>query len=458
MKTIICGAGQVGSNIARELASERVDVTGVDQSVELIARIRDTLDVRAMVGHASLPDVLEAAGAADADMLIAVTFADEVNMIACQVAHSLFNVPTKIARIREQSYRKQIWSDLFSHDNMPIDVIISPEIEVAKAISRRFTVPGSFEIIPLADNKLRLIGVRCEEECPITNTPLRQLTSLFPDLNITIVGIIRENRSMVPRGDDHLEIGDEVYFVVDAQQIERAMSAFGHDEPEARRVVIIGGGNIGQSLASNVEEQFTGVSASLIEIDKEVAMNAAKVLAKTTVINGDALDPEILVEANIGNSATVVAVSNDDEVNILASLLAKRYGAERAVTLVNTMTYNPLLAPLGIDVVVSPRAITASTILQHVRRGSIRSVHSIGENFGEVIEVEALETSSLVGQTILDSRLPSGVIVAAVLRSENIIRVDKNTQIHSGDRVILFATKEAIRKVEKLFAVRLEFF
>ena len=454
MKTIICGAGQVGSNIARELASERVDVTVVDQSVELIARIRDTLDVRAMVGHASLPDVLEAAGAADADMLIAVTFADEVNMIACQVAHSLFNVPTKIARIREQSYRKQIWSDLFSHDNMPIDVIISPEIEVAKAISRRFTVPGSFEIIPLADNKLRLIGVRCEEECPITNTPLRQLTSLFPDLNITIVGIIRENKSMVPRGDDHLEIGDEVYLVVDAQQIERAMSAFGHDEPEARRVVIIGGGNIGQSLASNVEEQFTGVSASLIEIDKEVAMNAAKVLAKTTVINGDALDPE----ANIGNSATVVAVSNDDEVNILASLLAKRYGAERAVTLVNTMTYNPLLAPLGIDVVVSPRAITASTILQHVRRGSIRSVHSIGENFGEVIEVEALETSSLVGQTILDSRLPSGVIVAAVLRSENIIRVDKNTQIHSGDRVILFATKEAIRKVEKLFAVRLEFF
>lgn len=458
MKAIICGAGQVGSNIARELASERVDVTVVDQSAELIARIRDTLDVRAMVGHASLPDVLEAAGAADADMIIAVTFADEVNMIACQVAHSLFNVPTKIARVRAQSYRKPIWSDMFSRDHMPIDVIISPEIEVARAISRRFTVPGSFEMIPLADNKLRLIGVRCDEDCPILNTPLRQLTSLFPDLHITIVGIIRETKPIVPRGDDHLESGDEVYLVVDASHVARAMSAFGHDEPEARRVVIIGGGNIGQNLAAGIEEQFPGVSAHLIEIDKDTATAAAQMLSKTTVINGDALDPEILIEANIGNSATVVAVSNDDEVNILASLLAKRYGAERAVTLVNSNTYTPLLGPLGIDVVVSPRAITASTILQYVRRGRIRSVHTIGENFGEIIEAEALETSSLVGQTILDARLPTGVVIAAILRNDEVQRVDKDTVIRVGDRVVLFAIKNAIRKVERMFAVRLEFF
>jgi len=458
MKAIICGAGQVGSNIAKELASEKVDVTVIDQSADLIERIRDTLDVRAMVGHAPLPDILESAGAADADMIIAVTYADEVNMIACQVAHSLFNIPTKIARIRDQSYRKQIWSDLFSHDNMPIDVIISPEIEVARAISRRFTVPGSFEIIPLADNKLRLIGVRCDDECPILSTPLRQLTSLFPDLHISIVGIIRESKSIVPRADDHLEVGDEVYFVVDAAHVPRAMSAFGHDEPEARRVVIIGGGNIGKNLAVDIEEEFPGVSAHIIEINKQVATTAAKILSKTTVINGDALDPEILIEANIANSATVVAVSNDDEVNILASLLAKRYGAERAVTLVNSTTYSPLLASLGIDVVVSPRAITASTILQYVRRGRIRSVHPIGENFGEVIEVEALETSSLIGQTILDAKFPAGVIVAAILRRDEVKRVNKNTVIQAGDRVVLFATKEAIRKVEKMFAVRLEFF
>lgn len=458
MKAIICGGGQVGSSIARELAAERVDVTVIDQSPELIRRIRDTLDVTTMVGFASHPDVLEAAGARDADMIVAVTFADEVNMIACQVAHSLFDVPMKIARVRAQSYRNPIWADLFSRDHMPIDVIISPEIEVARAIGRRFTVPGSFEMIPLAKNRLRLIGVRCEENCPILDTPLRQLTTLFPDLRLSIIGIIREGKPIVPSGDDHLEVGDEVYIVIDGEHVPRAMAAFGHDEQEARRVVIIGGGNIGQSLAEDIEEQFSGVTARLIEIDKERAQEAAQALSRTTVINGDALDPDILSEANINKASTVVAVTNDDEVNILASLLAKRYGAERAVTLVNSNTYNPLLAPLGIDVVVNPRVITVSTILQVIRRGRIRSVHSIGENFGEVIEAEALETSSLVGKPIKDAKLPAGVIVASIVRDDEVLMVDKDTVINVGDSVILFATKEAIRKVERMFAVKLEFF
>jgi len=458
MKAIICGAGQVGSSIARELAAERVNVTVIDQSPDIIRRIRDTLDVTAMVGFASHPDVLEAAGARDADMIVAVTFADEVNMIACQVAHSLFDVPMKIARVRAQSYRNPIWSDLFSRDHMPIDVIISPEIEVARAISRRFTVPGSFEMIPLAENRLRLIGVRCEEGCPILGTPLRQLTTLFPDLRLTTIGIIREGKPIVPSGDDHLEEGDEVYIVVDAEHVPRAMAAFGHDEQEARRVVIIGGGNIGQSLALDIEDRFAGVSARMIEINKEHAQAAAKVLSRTTVINGDALDPDILSEANINKASTVVAVTNDDEVNILSSLLAKRYGAERAVTLVNSNTYNPLLAPLGIDMVVNPRVITVSTILQVIRRGRIRSVHSIGENFGEVIEAEALETSSLVGQPIKDAKLPPGVIVAALIRNGEVMMVDKDTVIDVGDSVTLFVTKEAVRKVERMFAVRLEFF
>jgi trk system potassium uptake protein len=364
----------------------------------------------------------------------------------------------KIARVRAQSYRNPIWADLFSRDHMPIDVIISPEIEVARAIGRRFTVPGSFEMIPLAKNRLRLIGVRCEENCPILDTPLRQLTTLFPDLRLSIIGIIREGKPIVPSGDDHLEVNDEVYIVIDAEHVPRAMAAFGHDEQEARRVVIIGGGNIGQSLALDIEEQFSGVTARLIELDKDRAQEAAQLLSRTTVINGDALDPDILAEANINKASTVVAVTNDDEVNILASLLAKRYGAERAVTLVNSNTYNPLLAPLGIDVVVNPRVITVSTILQVIRRGRIRSVHSIGENFGEVIEAEALETSSLVGKPIKDAKLPAGVIVASIVRDDQVLMVDKDTVINVGDSVILFATKEAVRKVERMFAVKLEFF
>jgi trk system potassium uptake protein TrkA len=341
---------------------------------------------------------------------------------------------------------------------MPIDVIISPEIEVARAISRRFTVPGSFEMIPLANNRLRLIGVRCEENCPILNTPLRQLTTLFPDLRLSIVGIIREGKPMVPTGDDHLEPGDEVYIVIDAEHVPRAMAAFGHEEQEARRVIIIGGGNIGQSLAADIEERFSGITARVIELNKERAEQAANTLSKTNVIHGDALDPDILAEAGVSKASTVVAITNDDEVNILASLLAKRYGAERAVTLVNSNTYNPLLAPLGIDVVVNPRVITVSTILQIIRRGRIRSVHSIGENFGEVIEAEALETSSLVGKAIKDAKLPAGVIVASILRDDQVLMATKETVINVGDRIVLFATKDAVRKVERMFAVRLEFF
>ena len=458
MKALICGAGQVGSNIARELAAERVDVTVVDQRPDLIQKIGDSLDVKAMVGHASQPETLEAAGISDCDMIIAVTFADEVNMVACQVAHSLFNVPTKIARIRARSYLEPIWSNLFSRDHMPIDVIISPEVEVARAITRRLTVPGAFDMIPLANNLLRLVGVRCEEDCPILNTPLRQLTSLFPNLNIATVGIVRDGKPIVPSGDDEFQPRDEAYLVVETEHLSRAMAAFGHEEREARRIVIIGGGNIGLSLAEDIEQGHLGATARVIEHDRERAETVARACPRTIVVHGNALDPEILDEANVANAETVVAVTNNDQVNILSSLLAKRYGAERAVTLVNTNTYSPLMSPLGIDVVVNPRAITVSTILQYVRRGRIHSVHSISENFGEVIEAEALETSSVVGMPLRDAKLPTGVVVAALVRDKQVIMAHGDTVIEIGDTVVLFATKEAIRRVEKMFAARLEFF
>ncbi len=458
MKAIICGAGQVGSNIARELAAERIDVTVIDQRADLIEKIGNSLDVRAMVGHASHPSVLEAAGAGDCDMIIAVTFADEVNMVACQIAHSIFNVPTKIARLRARDYLQEIWSDLFSRDHMPIDVIISPEVEVARAISRRLSVPGAFDVIPLADNRLRLLGVRCNANCPILRTPLRQLTTLFPDLHIQTVAIKRDGKRIVPRGDDELFEGDEVYLVVETEHVARTMVAFGHEEPAARRIVIIGGGNIGQSLSGDIAENFAGVSTRLIESNREQAQKVAQSSARTVVLHGSGLDPEILEEANVAQAETVIAVTNDDEVNILSSLLAKRYGAERVVTLVNTATYGPLMGPLGIDVVVSPRAITVSTILQQVRRGRIRSVHSIGEDFGEIIEAEALETSPLVGTPLKNAKLPRGLIVAALVRDDGVVMARGDTVVSSGDRVVLFAAKEVVKRVEKMFSVRLEFF
>ncbi|MFM2042197.1 MAG: transport system, NAD-binding component [Pseudomonadota bacterium] len=458
MKVIVCGAGQVGSNIARYLASEGNNVTVIDQSAELIQKISDTLDVQAMVGFASHPNVLEAAGASDADMIIAVTLADEVNMVACQVADSLFNVPTKIARVRHQSYLQPIWADLFSRDHLPIDVIISPEIEVARAVARRLQVPGAFDMIPLADGKVRVVGVVCTANCPIINTPLRQLTGLFPDLNIEIVAIVRNEKPIIPSGDDQMLAGDEVYFVADTNHVARAMAAFGHEEPEARRVIIIGGGNIGLCLAEEIEAKHPGVSARIIEVDRKRAQFVAQRLTRTMVLHGDGLDPDILEEANVRASETVVAVSNNDEGNILSSLLAKRYGCERAITLINKTTYQPLVHPLGIDAVVSPRSITVSSILQHVRRGRIKAVHSLREGFAEVIEAEALETSTLVNQPLKDIRLPAGVIVGAIVRGDTVIIPRPSTVVKPNDRVIILAEVGQVRKVEKMFAVRLEFF
>ncbi len=458
MKVIVCGAGQVGFNLARHLSQENNDVTVIDQAPELIRRIGDSLDVKGLVGHASRPDVLEQAAADDADMIIAVTYADEVNMVACQVAHSLFNVPTKIARIRHQSYLRPMWSNLFSRDHIPIDVIISPEIEVARAVTRRLRVPGAFEMIPLADDKVRLLGVRCSDTCPLVNTPLRQLTQLFPDLNIVVVGILREGSAIVPTSDDQMLAGDEVYFVVDSEHLLRAMSAFGHDETEAKRLLIFGGGNIGLFLALEIENEHPWVIAKIIESDAERAESIAGQLERTVVLKGDVLDEQILEEANIGATETVVAVTNDDETNILASLLAKRSGSRRAITLINNMTYEPLITSLGIDVVVSPRNITTSSILQHVRRGRVHSVHSIKDNFGELIEADALETSSLVGPPLKEVKLPAGVLIGAIVRGGQVITPRGDTVIQAKDRIVLFAAAEAVRKVEDMFSVQLEYF
>jgi trk system potassium uptake protein TrkA len=458
MKVIICGAGQVGSNIARYLASEGADITVIDQSRELVEKLTDSLDVKGIAGFASHPEVLDQAGAADTDVVLAVTQADEVNMVACQVCHSIFEVPTKIARIRNQSYLDPMWADIFSGNHMPIDVIISPELEVARAISRRLVTPGAFDVIPLADGRVSLIGVHCTPETPILNTPLRQLTELFPDLHIVVVGIQRDSRSIVPHGDDELLPDDQVYFVAETSHLPRAMATFGHEESQARRVIIIGGGKIGLSLAKTVEENQPHVSIKIIEAQKKRAEVVAQTLSRAVVIHGDALDTEILEEANVKAADMVVAVSNDDEVNILASLLAKRYGCRRAATLVNKTSYGPLIGNLGIDTVVSPRAITISTILQHVRRGRIRSVHSLAEGLGEVIEAEALETSGLVGVPIREADLPEGMLVGAIVRRDEVIIPRGDTVIRAKDRVIIYATTAAVKKVENLFAVKLEFF
>ncbi len=458
MKVIICGAGQVGHNIARYLAQEDNDVTVIDQRPELSRKISDTLDVKAITGFASHPNVLAQAGASDADMLIAVTQADEVNMLACQVAHSLFDVTTKIARIRQQGYMDPKWANLYSRDQLPIDVVISPELEVARAVARRLRVPGTFDMISLVDDKVKAVGVRCGENCPLVNTPLRQLTQLFPDLNVVIVGLVRDNKAIIPNADDQMLTGDEVYFVADSEHVTRAMSAFGYEDTEARRMVVFGGGNIGQFLAQEIETNHPSVNLKIVESDKSRSEIVARTMKRSVVLNGSVLDTEILEEANVSSSEAVVSVTNDDETNILSSLLAKSMGAQRAITLINSATYIPLTPSLGIDVAVIPRNITVSTILQHVRRGKIHSVHTIRDGFGEVIEAEAMETSSLVNVPLSEAELPNWVLFGSIVRDGEVISTRSDTVVQVKDRVVLFASAEAVKQVEKMFAVQLEYF
>lgn len=459
MQVIICGAGQVGSTIARYLSSENNDVTVIDHNPDLISRIAATLDVRPVVGAASHPHVLESAGAADADMLIAVTQSDEVNMVICQVAHSLFSVPRKIARVRSQDYLQPLWANLYTRDNMPIDSIISPEIVMAESVLRRLEVPGAMDVLPLAEGRLRLVGVRTNDHCPLVRTPLRQIAAIFPHLNMKIVGIVRGEEPLFPRSDEQIMPGDDVYFIVETSQLARGLAAFGHEEHEARRILVFGGGETGLFLAQQLEKHTEDVSVKVIEKDKDRAEKIAGLLNKTTVFHGDVLDAEVLDEAGLSSVETVIAVTDDDETNILSSLLAKKNGVQRTITLVNNKAYDSLVKSLGVDAVINPRAITVSTILQQVRRGRIHAAHSLHERIGEVIEADALETSPIVGTPIAEAKLPEGMIVGALIRDEDRVIIPTGaTVIHSGDRVVLMAAPHTVKMVEKLFSVGLEYF
>jgi trk system potassium uptake protein TrkA len=459
MRIIVCGAGQVGSSIARQLSIEGNDVTVIDHSAELIQKINDTLDVRAEVGFASHPTVLESVGAENTDMIIAVTVSDEINMVACQVAHSLFNIPTKIARIRNQHYLRPEWMRLYRHDHLPIDFIISPEIEVARAVVHRLHVPGAVDTIPFVDGKVKVIGMRCTLDCPMINMPLHKVQKKLITFNVSILGLLREEDFLVGNEASDLLEDDELYFSCATKDVQKVMAMLGHEEREARRITIIGGGNVGLFLAEALEQDENDIKVKLIELDKARAEEVADRLTKTTVINGDALSQEILEEANVGISETVIAVSNDDEVNILSCLLAKRFGCKRVVTLVNNASsYSPLTSSLGIDVAINPREITVSSILQHIRKGRIVSVHSICKGKAEVIEAEAVEASSVVGKRMEDLDLPAGIVIGTIVRGEEVIVPDEDTIISTGDKVVILSQSNMVGTVEKVFSVKFEFF
>jgi trk system potassium uptake protein TrkA len=452
MRVIVCGAGQVGSAIARHLATEGIDVTVIDSSPEQARRVDESYDVRGMVGHASHPEVLERAGAQDADMLIAVTRSDEVNMVACQVAYSLFNVRRRIARLRHTGYLEHSRTGLYARDQLPIDVIISPEVEVANGIERRLRTPGAFDTVPLAEGRVQLLGIHCNTStCSLLGHSLRDLPRLLPDAGLVVVAIIRDGKAIVPTGKDHIENGDDVYLVAETGSVDRIMRFFGHEEKVARRVIIVGGGNVGLNLAKRIIESSPATSLRVIEYSRERAELVSQELReRAIVLHGDALDRETLTEANVRAAETIIAVTNDDETNIFASVLAKREGCARAITLVNKSSYEPLLPTLGIDAVVTPNAITISSILRHVRHRSVSALYSLREDFGEVIEATAQEGSRLVGGALGQIGLPSGMLIGAVVRGDDVVIPTSETIVRPGDRVIALVTYRDLRKGEAL--------
>ena len=458
MKVIICGAGQVGWQIARHLSGERNDVTIVDSDPDLVRRATETLDVQGLAGFASYPDVLENAGARDADMIIAATFSDEVNMVTCQISHSVFDVPRKVARLRSQSYLDAIYSDLYRRDHMPIDVVISPEREVAAAALKRLSAAAAFDTETFLDDQAQLLGLRLDENCPVINTPLRQLTDLFSSLRIIVVGIRRKNILYAPEAGDQIFPDDEVYVMCHVEDSARALEVFGKAQGKRDRVVLIGGGHVGLSIAKSLEQQERRTRAKIIEKNRDIAEFAASELEKTIVLNGDGLDARLLEEANISKSDVILAVTNDDKTNMLAAVRAKTLGCPRSVVLVNDPSHVPLMGAMDIDAFINPRATTVSSILRHIRHGRVKGVYSIGDAEAEIIEAQVLSTSPLSGQRIKDIDFPEGVLVGGVLKEGKLVMPKASLRFDEGDVIALFAVSKDIPEVERLLQVSIDFF
>ena len=458
MKVIICGAGQVGWQIARHLSGEKNDVTVVDYNADLVRRATDTLDVQGIVGFASYPDVLDRAGARDADMIIAATHSDEVNMVTCQVAHSIFSVPRKIARLRAQSYLDAIYADLYRREHMPIDVVISPEKEVAEAALQRLAAPATFDTESFMNGRAQLLGIVLDADCPVLNTSLRQLTELFSTLRAIVVAVRRDERLFAPEPEDQLFEGDRIYVFAHTEDLNRTLEIFGKTTRKQERIVIIGGGNVGLAVARALEARTDRMRAKVIEKNRARAEKAADGLDRTIVLNGDGMDMEILLEAGIDRADAVLAVTDDDKTNLLAAVRAKQAGCPMAIALVNDPTLVPLMGALDIDAFISPRATTVSSILRHIRHGRVRAIYSIGDGEAEMIEAQVLSTSPLAGKLIRDTEFPEGVLVGAVMKGDKVMKPTGDLRMEEGDVIALFSMAKDVPEVERLLQVSVDFF
>ena len=454
MNIIICGAGRVGYTISKILSEQNHSITVIDQSSDDIQKINEDLDVKAIVGKATYPSILEKADASNADMIIAVTRNDEINMLICQIAYTVFNIQKKIARIRSQDYLNPKFSKVYNKENLPIDVIISPELEIARSIQRKLEAPGTLDNVPFAENKIRLIEIIVNEKCPIANIKLNELTKKFPKLNANILGVIRDDKFIILKKNDVMIKNDKAYVIINSLHIAQTLEAFGHKEKISNKLLIIGGGNIGFNLAKNLEQEFEEARIKIIEKDKIRAEYIANELNNTIVINGDGLDEDVLNEANIEDVETVLALTNDDEDNLMASVLVEKFSKDKkTMALINKPNYSLLQSSLKIDDLIDPRMHTVSSILKHVHKGTIENVYSILNGDFEVIEADVIETSELINKELKNSDLPEEIRIGAVLRNNEIIIPRSNFIFKKDDKIVFLAKKDQLETVENLFRI-----
>ena len=460
MNIIICGAGRVGFTIAKLLSEQGHSITVIDLSSEDIQKISDTLDVKVIVGKATYPSILEKANASEADMIIAVTRNDEINMLICQIAFSIFKVPKKIARIRSQDYLNPKFTGVYNKENLPIDVIISPEIEIAKSIQQKLEAPGALDSVPFAENKIRLLEILIKKNCPLIKVKLNEITKKYPNLDANIIGLIRDNKFIIPKKNDAINESDKIYIIINSSQMAETLDAFGHNEKISKKILIIGGGNIGYNLAKNLEESLDSSRVKIIEKDKIRAEFLANELNNTIVINGNGLDEEVLGEANLEEAETVLALTNDDEDNLMVSVLVEKFTKDnstiedkRTMALINKPNYSLLQGSLKIDDFIDPRMNTVSSILKHVHKGTIETAYTILNGEYEVIEADIIETSELINKNFKDSNLPDEIRIGAILRNGKIIIPRSDFTFQKKDTIVFLAKKDAISIVENLFRI-----
>ena len=454
MNIIICGAGRVGYTIAKLLSEQNHSITVIDQSSEDIQKINDGLDVKGIVGKATYPSILEKANAVEADMIIAVTKNDEINMLICQIAYTVFNIQKKIARIRSKDYLNPKYSKVYSKENLPIDVIISPELEIAKSIQRKLEAPGALDNVNFAKNKIRLLEILIEENCPLINILLKDITKKFPKLEANILGVIRNEKFTILKKNDLMKKNDKAYVIINSEQMQQTLIAFGHKEEMSKKILIIGGGNIGFNLAKNIEQSFDDTRIKIIEKDKSRAEYIANELNNSIVINGNGLEEDVLNEANLDEIETVLALTNDDEDNLMVSVLVEKFSKDkRTMALINKPNYSLLQSSLKIDDLIDPRMNTVSSILKHVHKGTIETAYTILNGEYEVIEAEIIETSELINKELKNSNLPEEIRIGAILRDKDIIIPRSNFVFQKKDIVVFLAKRDLLSVVENMFRI-----